>query len=206
MCNTHDNSGSWDGDRLTFVDNITAAWLPTNDDTLTIGYNQRFIISDPRRRPPLVWSTSKIEDTQPEGLTKFKFTQETFDPIHDNAELMLANYYDSPIEPEDPEIIAPAPKPIVITYSGTQPTIKVGGSWKTFIPHFEGENVALKQWVVKDESGTNIESMQDYTIEHDGDKLKLKVARNYNLIGKVLTVHATGTDGGTGEVQVEVTG
>lgn len=200
------NSGSWDGDRLTFVDNITAAWLPTNDDTLTIGYNQRFIISDPRRRPPLAWSTSKIEDTQPEGLTKLKLTQEPFDPIHDNAELMLANYYDSPIEPEEPEVIVPAPKPIVITYSGTQPTIKVGGSWKTFTPHFDGENVALKQWVVQDENGTNIESMQDYTIEHDGDKLKLKVARNYNLIGKVLTVHATGTDGGTGEVQVEVTG
>jgi hypothetical protein len=40
------NSGSWDGDRLTFTDNVTSVWLPTNHDTLTIGYNQRFLISD----------------------------------------------------------------------------------------------------------------------------------------------------------------
>lgn len=156
--------------------------------------------------PPLVWQVSKIEDTQPEGLTKFKFTQETFDPIHDHAELMLANYYDSPIEPEQPTVSTPALKFVTITYSGTQPTIKVGGSWKTFTPQFEGQNVSVHQWVIKDENGVNVESMQDYTIEYDGDKLKLKVARNYNLIGKVLTISVTGTDGSTGKIQVEVTG
>lgn len=54
------NSGQWSGDRFDFVDNITSAWLPTNSDTLTIDYNQRFIISDLRRIPPLVWQVSKI--------------------------------------------------------------------------------------------------------------------------------------------------
>lgn len=200
------NSGSWDGDRFTFVDNITSAWMPTNNDTLTIGYNQRFIISDPRRKPPLVWQVSKIEDTQPEGLTKFKFTQENFDPIHDSEELMLANYYDSPIEPEAPDPVTDLHHPVAITYSGTQPTIKVGGSGKTFTPSFKDRNATVQEWAISDENGAITADMQDYTIEYDGNKLKLKVARNYELIGKVLIIQVFGTDGSTGEIKVEVIG
>lgn len=200
------NSGSWDGDRLTFTDNVTAIWVPTNNDTCTIGYNQRFLISDPRRRPCLAYQVSKIEDTQPIGLTKFKFTQETFDPIHDNEELMLANYYDSPIEPEVPDPVINLHHPVAITYSGTQPTIKVGGSWKTFTPSFKDRAATPRKWTISDENGAITEDMQDYTIEYDGNKLKLKVARNYELIGKVLIIQVTGTDGSTGEMQVEVIG
>lgn len=200
------NSGSWDGDRFTFVDNITSAWLPTNNDTLTIGYNTRFIISDPKRRPPLVWSTSKIEDTQPEGLTKLKFTQETFDPLHDNEELMLANYYASPIVPEVSDPTTELHQPVAITYSGTQPTLKVGGSPKVFTPSFADESVSLQQWTISDENGAITEGMEDYVIEYDGDKLKLKIARNYNLIEKVLIIQAIGTDGSTGEIKMEVVG
>jgi hypothetical protein len=200
------NSGSWDGDRFTFVDNITSAWVPTNNDTLTIGYNTRFIISDPRRRPPLVWSISKIEDTQPEGLTKLKFTQETFDPVHDDEELMLANYYDSPIAPEISDPITELHQPVAITYSGTRPTLKVGGSPKVFTPSFADDSVSLQQWLISDENGAITEDMEDYTIEYDGDKMKLKIARNYNLIGKVLIIQAIGTDGSAGEIKMEVIG
>lgn len=200
------NSGSWDGDRFTFVDNITSAWMPTNDDTLTIGYNQRFMISDPRRKPPLLWQVSKIEDTQPEGLTKFKFTQETFDPIHDNAELMLANYYDSPIVPEPSIPMEALHKPIVITYSGKQPTLKVGGSFKTFTASSDNEVVKLPQWIVSDENGEITEGTQDYIIKYEDDKLKLKVAQNYELIGKVLTIKAIGANGSVGEIEIEVIG
>ena len=54
------NSGSWDGDRFTFVDNVTSCIMPTNSDSLTIGYNKRFIISDEKRYPPIVYQVSKI--------------------------------------------------------------------------------------------------------------------------------------------------
>lgn len=54
------NSGSWDADRTTAVDNVTSTIVPTNDDILTISYNNRFIISDERRYPPLVYQVSKI--------------------------------------------------------------------------------------------------------------------------------------------------
>ena len=54
------NSGSWSGDRFDFVDNVTSCIIPTNSDSLTIGYNKRLIISDERRYPPLVYQVSKI--------------------------------------------------------------------------------------------------------------------------------------------------
>ena len=197
---------AWDADRTTKVDNITSAWLPTNNDTLTINYNQRFLISDPRKRPPMAWTVSKYEDTQPLGLIKLKFTQETFDPIHDNAELMLANYYDSPILPEIPDPVVELHNPVVITYSGTQPTLRVGGNFKIFTPLFQDDGVTLQEWMVSDENGDIVSDTDNYIIEYDENKLKLKIARNYNLIGKVLVIQAVGSDGSVGEIKMEVVG
>jgi hypothetical protein len=178
-------------------------WLPTNNDTLTIGYNQRFLISDEKRFPPICYQTSKIEDTQPLGLTKLKFTQETFNPTTDNYELMLADYYSSNITPEESNIEEAITGTATITYSGTKPTIKVGGSYKTFTPAFSDETVTVSKWTISDENG-DIGGDTNYTVEYDGDKLKLKVALNYNLIGKVLIIQLIGSDGSIAEISVEV--
>ncbi len=177
--------------------------MPTNSDSLTIGYNKRFIISDEKRYPPLVYQVSKIEDTQPIGLTTFKFTQETFNPTYDNAELMICNYYDSPIEPEVPNIEEELKSTATITYNGTKPTVKVGGSWKTFTPAFSDETVTVSKWTISDGNG-DISGDTNYIIERDGDLLKLKVAMNYNLIGTVLIVQLFGSDGSVAELSVEV--
>ena len=177
--------------------------MPTNSDSLTIGYNKRFIISDERRYPPIVYQVSKVEDTQPIGLTTFKFTQETFDPAHDNAELMICNYYDSPIKPEVYSVETESISTSTITFNGTKPTVKIGGSWKVFTPTFSDENVTVDRWTISDENG-DIGGDANYTIERDGDKLKLKVALNYELIGKVLIVKLIGSDGSTTELSVEV--
>jgi hypothetical protein len=170
---------------------------------LTIGYNQRFLISDEKRFPPICYQTSKIEDTQPLGLTKLKFTQETFNPTTDNYELMLADYYSSNITPEIPDIEEELKGTATITYSGTKPTIKVGGSFKTFTPAFSDETVTVSKWTISDENG-DISDDANYTIEYDGDKLRLKVALNYNLIGTVLIVQLIGSDGSMAEQSVEV--
>lgn len=177
--------------------------MPSNSDSLTIGYNKRFIISDERRYPPIVYQVSKVEDTQPIGLTTFKFTQETFDPTHDNAELMICNYYDSPIEPEVPNIEEELKGTAIITYNGTKPTVKVGGSYKIFTPAFSDETVTVDKWMISDENG-DISDNTNYIIERDGDLLKLKAALNYNLIGTVLIVQLIGSDGSVAELSVEV--
>lgn len=185
------------------VDGTLSAWMPTTSDSAMIGYNQRFLISDERRSVPLAWETSKIEDTQPFGITKLKMKQTTFDEAHDNADLMLANYYVGSVEPTEPDIEQELSGTASITFSGTKPTVKVGGSYKTFTPVFSMEGTTVAKWLISDENG-DISDDTNYTIERDGEKLKLKVALNYNLIGTVLIVQVLGSDGSTAEVGVEV--
>lgn len=198
------NSGAWPGDRTTAVDNITSMWLPTNVETQTIGYDQRFLISDEGRIPPICFAVSKIEDTTPVGITKFKLTQSTFDPVHDNVELMLAGYYNNNVEPVELDIDTKLAGTATIAYSGTTATVKVGGSYKTFTPTFSNEGVTVDRWFVSDGNGDISADIENYIIEYDGENLKLKVAQNYNLIGTVLIVQVVGSDGSMAEVSVEV--
>ena len=178
--------------------------MPANYDTFTIGYNHRFMITDSRRETPLVWSVSKIEDSTPIGLITFKFTQETYSPTLDNKDLMLCNYYDTEITPETADIETSLRETAEITYNGTSPTVKVGGSYKVFTPVFSDESVKVAKWTISDENGDITSDTENYTIEYDGQKLKLKVALNYTLIKKVLIVQVYGTDDSTAELKVEV--
>ena len=200
------SSGLQSGSRITGVDDMTAIWVPTNANTQTIGYNQRFLISDVGRRPALCYEVSKISDTSPVGLIKFSLVQTTFNEETDNVDLMIADYWTSHIEPTDVDIGADISGTAAITYSGISATIKVGGSYKVFTPAFSGEGVTVDRWLVSDENGDISADTENYIIEYDGEKLKLKVAQNYNLIKSVLIVQVVGTDNSTAEVSVEVIG
>lgn len=188
----------------TIVNGNGVMWMPTNYDTQTLKHGQRLLISDEGRMPPLCYSVGDIIDTRPVGLTKFVLSQSTYDAAHDNAELMLADYYISNVEPEyddhDAEIISMA----TISYNGTQPTVKVGGSYKVFTASFSDENVSVDKWLVSDENGDISADTSNYTIEYLDKQMKLKVAPNYELIGKVLIVQVIGSDNSTAEVRVEV--
>ena len=178
-------------------------WMATNTETQTIGHDQRFLISDAGRMPPLCYSVATISDSMPRGITKFVMSQSTFDAIHDNADLMLAGYFEDGVEPVEPDIEQELSGTAAISYSGTKPTIKVGGSAKTFTPVFSVEGTAVAQWLVSDENG-DISGNTNYIIERDGELLKIKVGLNYNLIGTVLIVQLVGSDGSIAEVSVEV--
>ena len=178
-------------------------WMSTNAETQTIGHDQRFLISDVGRMPPLCYSVATISDSMPVGITKFVMSQSTFDQNHDNADLMLAGYFTDGIEPVEPDIEQELSGTATISYSGTKPTIKVGGSAKTFTPVFSVEGTTVVQWFVSDENG-DISGNTNYTIERDGENLKIKVGLNYNLIGTVLIVQVVGSDGSTAELSVEV--
>lgn len=116
---------------------------------------------------------------------------------------MLANYYDSQITPEVPDPSTELQQTATITYSGTKPTIKVGGNWKIFTPAFKNESTTVSKWTISDENG-DISGNTNYTIEYIGNQMKLKVAQNYNLIGTVLIIQAIGSDGTVAEVEIEV--
>jgi hypothetical protein len=197
------NGSLQDGSQLTRINHSTSMWLPTNADTLTLSYDQRVLMSDPQYYPPIAWSVNQVSNSNPLGLTKLQFTQTTFDPTHDNAELMLAGYYEGNIEPVETDTETELLGTAAISYSGAFPTIKVGGSFKTFTPAFSTEGVMVDKWLISDENGS-ISSNENYIIERDGESLKLRVALNYNLIGTILIVQVVGSDGSNAELNVEV--
>ena len=186
------------------VNGNAIAWMATNSDTQLIEHDQRFLISDVGRKTPLCYSVGNIIDTMPLGITRLVLSQQPFDSVHDDSELMLAGYYESGVEPIESDIETELLGTAAISYSGAKPTIKVGGSFKIFTPAFSNEGAAVQSWLVSDENGDISSDTENYTIEYSGESLKIRVAQNYHLIGKVLIVQVIGTDGSTAELSVEV--
>jgi hypothetical protein len=188
------------------VNGNAIAWMSTNADTQLIDHNQRFLISDYGRKTPLCFGVGNIVDTMPIGITKFVLSQQTFDPAHDNADLMLANYYDTSAEPTEPDIEQELSGTASIAFSGTKPTVKVGGSYKTFTPVFSVEGTTVAKWLVSDENGDVGGDTENYTIEYEDELLKLRVSQNYYLIGKILIVQCVGSDGSSAQLEIEIIG
>ena len=184
------NSGVWLDYLVKTVENQELLWLPTNDDTRTIQYGTKFLKSADGRYPAIKWSVSKIEDTALDGVSKFTMAQEQFDPSKDNAELMIADYYKSYVEPEVEEIeLAPTVKSLKIAYSG-MPTVRAGGGYKKF---------TLKTLV--DDKFVDAEGNVNWVVDfnNNDDKiecivkdniLKVKCKNDYSLIGKTFNITA----------------
>lgn len=124
---------------------------------------------------PIAWEVSKIEDTFPPGVIFITLTQDLFDPVKDNKELMVADYYETPVKPQ--EDATTVDNPVDITYSG-KPEIKVGGGYKTF--SYDAD--ASYTWQI-----SGLETTQ-YNIIETENKIKIKVVNDYNLIGSIITL------------------
>lgn len=205
------SSGLQSGSRITSVDDMTAIWVPTNANTQTIGYNQRFLISDVGRMPALCYEVSKISDTSPIGLIKFNLVQTPFNEATDNIELMIADYYNSEILPSTPNYEPMPHNTFKVSHNGTKASVKVGGSEKVFTAQLPKDNNFDVMWCIFDGANEYASSYEnqiltfgDYTIITEDRTMKLKIAANYELIGTILTIKAQCADGSYGEIQVEV--
>ena len=186
------NSGVWLDYTFQIVENQSIAIMPTNDDSRTISYDTKFLISEPGRYPPIAWKVSKIFNSFNGDITRFTMTQEQFNPATDNAELMIANYYESAVEPEVIETEeTPAPIDLEITYSGS-PAVRAGGGYKKFTlkTRINGELIDFEEdveWSIDFSDGdlTKLESSVN------GSVFKVKCKPDYSLIGKTFTITAT---------------
>lgn len=167
-------------------------WLPTNDDTKTILYDTKFLKSSPGRYPPLAWKVSKIEDTATEGISKFTMTQEQFNSATDNFELLIADYWESAVEPEILETEeTPTISDLEITYSG-KPAVRAGGGFKKFSlkSRIDGKLVDCTEevnWSIDFPDGDS----EQLETSAAGNIFKVKCKPNYSLIGKTFTITAT---------------
>ena len=165
-------------------------WLPTNDDTKTILYDTKFLKSSPGRYPPLRWTVTKVEDTAIEGISKFTLAQDQFDPAKDNAELGIANYYDSYVEPELPEIEEiPTVSNLEIVYSGS-PSVRAGGGFKKFSlkKRIDGALVDFKEEVEWNIDFGGKEDKLERSVS--GNVFKVKCLNDYSLIGQTFAITA----------------
>lgn len=169
------NSGLWHDYYTTTPENQDQFIVPTTQITQTIDYNVRFLISD-NKTNPIAWEVSKREDTFPVGITKITLKQDLFNPNLDNKELMIADYYKDKIVNTNPDV-----SEYKITYSG-KPVIKVGGSYKTFcVPNLDN-----CVWKISGIDENNYQVISPY----DSNQIKIKIIKDYNLIGKVITLQA----------------
>lgn len=130
----------------------------------------RFLISE-NRINPIAWEVSKVEDTLPLGIISITLKQDLFNPATDNKELMIADYYSSEITPTKKKVKSK------IEYSGN-PALKVAGSYKIF---------SIKNYHPDRKYTWNVQGLRpdDYELVVEEDKAKLKISKNYTLIGTV---------------------
>ena len=88
---------------------------------------------------PVAWIISKVETANNLGLQMLTLYQDFFDQNKDYVEKdsdgniigLWADYYDSNIEPTDPDTPSPTPSNTYGKITASTSTIKVGGSYKT---------------------------------------------------------------------------
>ena len=185
------NSGVWLDYTTQTVENQEVLWLPTNNDTKTIMYDTKFLKSSEGRYPPIRWTITKVEDTATDGISKFTLAQDQFDPAKDNVELMIANYYESYVEPEIPELEeTPTVSNLKIIYSGS-PAVRAGGGYKKFTLKslVDGELVDAEnvEWNIDFPDGDISKIEQSVK----GNVFKVKCLPFYDLVGKTFTIIAT---------------
>ena len=194
-------------------DNQTKIWLGLNSITEKFWYNDdrektmRLIVSAPTENP-IVWSVTKCENSKPIGIQKLTLYQDYYDPNTDYLEkddngniiAMYADYYDSTIEPTDPDIPSPTPSTIYGKITASTSTIKVGGSYKTLtLKLFDssGEDItsnyssATFDWscsTTEEDKTTNLTDVVAWLNGKEFNQKKIKFPDNRNYLGKVLDV------------------
>lgn len=184
------NSGCWLDYTFEIVEQQHVMLMPSNNDTNILTYNTRMLVSNVGRYPPIAWKISKVQPSVVSDTVRFTMTQEQYNAATDSAELMIADYRKSYVEPELPELEeTPTVSDLEITYSGS-PAVRAGGGYKKF---------RLKARV----NGELIDTSEDveWSVDFGGneDKLECSVEENifrvkclndYSLIGQTFTLTA----------------
>ena len=138
---------------FTRPDNQQKALLPLNPITENLWYtneddkNMRMVVSA-KTSHPIVWKLTKIENSTPLGIQTLTFYQNYWDSHRDYIEKdkngniigMWADYYDSSIEPTDPDTPSTTPSSITAKISASTSSIKVGGSFRTLTTNLFNES------------------------------------------------------------------
>lgn len=210
------NSGIWRDYNFTSQENQNKLILPLNTITEKIWYtnenskNMRVLVSAFTDNP-VAWIISKVETANNLGLQMLTLYQDFFDQNKDYIEKdsdgniigLWANYYDSNIEPTDPDIPTPTPSTIYGKITASTSTIKVGGSYKTLtlkLYDVDGNEITDNyssyspddfKWTCSITDGNKTTDLTDAVSWYKGKEFnqkKIKFPDNRDYLGNVLDV------------------
>lgn len=165
--------------------------VPNNDDSRTIMYDQRFLLGDGKRYPPLAYRVSKVSPSMNGDIVSYTMTQEQYSSSLDSFEHMIGGYYASTITPEVPELEEiPIISDLEITYSGS-PVVRAGGGYKKFTLKSRINDKLVDctediEWSVDFPSGDPTKLVTSVV----DNIFKVKCTNDYSLIGKTFTITA----------------
>lgn len=204
------SSGIYEKYYMTQVEAQDSIWLPTTNETKTLTYDQRFLISD-NELYPQAYKLTGVYTTKPIGITRLILTQVVAES-DDDAENMLANglsdYVD---EVEIPEVQEPDTSQsfYVNGTNNTEDIIFMDYDRNIFsVEVVEPSNRLLKQnysydWVIKpiDADDKSIQHFNAITLSTAQNECTIFVPMSLKLINKHLQVICEVTCIQTGEVK-----
>lgn len=190
------NSGIWTDYKFTTIENQDQFWLPVNDISIRITYNQRLIVSA-LMDEPITWQVTKPEHRHPFGVAKLTLYQTKFDTEHDYVNFdtgeMWADYFSYGITPTTQSDITTSDY-VELRYSGKSMVLKVNGTAKkmTAILHEGGSQTEdiTPNWNIVYDGNVITESNEDIIIRYEDNKLFF-TAISENALNKTITVKAT---------------
>lgn len=183
-------------------DNITKAILPYNNITETLFYNKRIIISTDLPEP-LAWRISKVEPFAHRGNILYTMKQDVFNPHLDYIERnedgdTIGMWADMFKENNLPNVAPIIPDPELngnyaeITYAGSEPHIKVNGSYKKITVAYYNSKELLKDQTPGDWSyfidDTNASDLVKVLETEDPNTIKIKFLGDESYIGNTLRI------------------
>ena len=152
-------------------------WLPMNDISANLYYDQRIIVSS-LIKEPITWQISKVENIHPFGINKLTLSQTKFNPNTDYVNLdtgeMYADYYKNSVPLNEDTTL--------LSINSPSKTIKIGGSKRRITSSI---NTSESSWrFVID--GNNAGSLLD--IDYGPNYIDIKFTGDESYLGKTLTV------------------
>lgn len=214
------NSGLWTDYRITSQENQKIVWLPFNDKTKTIFYDQRIAISQ-ERETPVAWSCSKVEDMTVKGIARYTFKQDKWDQHRDYIEYdndnnvvgIWCDWFDNGIIPSDNDA-TPSVIHSTITYSGIKPEIKIGGSYKKFTVTFYNNDEQVNhhngiwKFTIDESDVSDLLEVKYFGDSTDllENQCKIKFIGGDKYIGKTIVAAYESIDGITSNVEMNLIG
>ena len=192
------NSGIWASDFSTQVEDQMKFIVPANDETKTIDYNIRFMLSD-NDLIPKTYEISKVLDVFPIGTIQCTLAQtlynkhtdfcgKDFDYFGDNSIHRVCDFYQSSIKPDKDISTGEVPQFTKWTLSGSNEELYVYGYPQVITAIPEKETTSIPKWkIFIDNEDVISEIDSDYTGEKTDTfidnylKYKSGEAENYYL-------------------------